>query len=92
MRQLIKLTLLFIALALLTGCARAPAEESPTPTAIAAQSTEAPPELAQESTPDTTMASEAPVDECLACHADKQRLIDNAKPEEMVVEESSGSG
>ena len=34
----------------------------------------------------------APVNECLNCHTDKQKLIDTAKPEVVVEKESSGAG
>jgi hypothetical protein len=41
-----------------------------------------------------TPISQTPAEpnECLNCHADKQRLIDTAKPEEVVESESSGVG
>jgi hypothetical protein len=36
--------------------------------------------------------TETAADACLACHADKQQLIDTAKPEEEKVKESEGAG
>jgi len=41
-----------------------------------------------------TLPTDTPevIDECLACHKDKQRLIDTAKPEEEVVSENEGAG
>ena len=51
-----------------------------------------------QSEPDTsllianTTPEPMPVNECLACHLDKQRLIDAAAPEAIVESESSGEG
>ena len=41
-----------------------------------------------------TLPTDTPevVDECVACHTDKQRLIDSAKPEEETVSENEGAG
>jgi hypothetical protein len=33
-----------------------------------------------------------PVDECLRCHADREMLVDTAKPEEVVISENEGEG
>ncbi len=83
------IAMLFSAL-LLTACgvnaSLQPAEQAfpagqqgePTPTALQAA-------LAVEPTP-------VPVDECVACHVDQQRLTDTAKPEEAGEFESKGVG
>lgn len=65
--------------ALLSGCSTG----SETPSA-----TDAPPET------ETAIAASAPdSNECLACHTDKERLIDTAKPEDADHEaESKGVG
>lgn len=39
-----------------------------------------------------TLAQEAAVDECLACHIDKEQLIATADPEEEVINENEGEG
>jgi len=77
------LTTLMIVVVFISGCAApkpAPAVESVEPEApIAATET-----LADNET--------AKVDYCITCHTDKDALIANAKPEEVVVEESEGVG
>jgi hypothetical protein len=43
-------------------------------------------------TPQANVETEPEVNECLSCHADKDRLIETAKEEEIVESESSGVG
>ncbi len=69
-------------LILLAGCARAP---QPVPTATREAPTQPP--VATE-----TATAQPQVNYCVECHTDKDRLIQTAKPEEEVVEESEGAG
>jgi hypothetical protein len=63
---------------LLTACARnAQAKVAPVPKSIPVSD---------------TVTEPAPTNECLNCHTDQQMLIDTAKPEEVQVKESSGTG
>ncbi|GAP09193.1 hypothetical protein BECAL_00333 [Bellilinea caldifistulae] len=69
-------------LILLAGCARA---TQPAPTATS----EVP---ARPTAPAATATSQPQVNYCVECHTDKDRLIQTAKPEEEVIEESEGAG
>ena len=81
------LTMLFLSL---SGCAGAtPVPEMPTE------------EPTEENVPDpdpvsvsepVSLSEPVEVDYCLDCHTDKQRLIDTAKPEEVVISENEGEG
>ncbi len=76
--------LLTMLLLSLSGCAGAtPIPETPTEGPV--EETAPTPELATVSEPEET-------DYCLDCHADKERLIDTAKPEEIVESENEGAG
>ncbi len=74
-------TILFTSIFLLTACARAVAA-----TAIATPQPEETPIIT------TPVIEGAFLNECRNCHTDKQRLIDTARPEEVVVKESTGTG
>ncbi|MCA9957654.1 MAG: hypothetical protein R3E31_28600 [Chloroflexota bacterium] len=41
---------------------------------------------------DALTTTETAVDECLACHIDKEQLIATADPEEEVISENEGEG
>ncbi len=42
--------------------------------------------------PATATSTPEPIDECLSCHLDKERLIETAKIEEVLEAEDSGEG
>ncbi len=67
--------------------------EAPVETAApAVEPTEEPTEEPAQETTETEVAVVDEGDQCVACHTDKAQLIDTAKPEEEVVEESEGAG
>ncbi len=93
--------LLFLFALLAVSCqaqtVNAPVVESALPV-VAAQPTAvqeatAPTSLTNPSEVTQTLVVEtAVVDECLACHIDKEQLIATADPEEEVIKESEGAG
>ena len=87
------MTLLALSL-VLTGCGGdTPVEElaeAVIAEPVAAMEEEA---VVEESTVETAVALvEEPIDECLACHIDKEMLIDTADPIVEVISESEGEG
>jgi hypothetical protein len=98
-KSIIRFSLLFlIAATFLTGCGNT-IVPSGTPTHKPEKSTEFSESLATavSSSPPTVVvteqgAVETTIDHCLACHTDKQSLIDTAKPQEEVVSENDGEG
>jgi len=74
------LSTLIIAFVLLSACAPA---ESPSPTATAEE---------KPVVTEAVVEVEPEADECLACHTDKQRLIDTAAPVVEAEGESKGVG
>ena len=77
----------------LAGCGQAvaPVDVEPMAPEPIAVATEVPaPEM--EETDETETAVAQPVDECVACHIDKDRIIANLAPEEEVIKESEGVG
>lgn len=91
------LPLLLIVL-LLASCSseEAASEEEPVEVAAQVAAEEAATETVETESSETDQEEGEPaadaVDECLACHIDKQMLIDTAKPEVEVVVESEGEG
>lgn len=76
-----------IAVVFISGCA------APKPAPPAEPNEPVVPVVETEAVTETTTGSgTAEMDYCITCHTDKDALIANAKPEEVVVEESEGVG
>lgn len=83
--KFVRIMALVFALALVSACTPKGSETQVPTTAVEVQPTKA---VAQVVEP----AAEPQQDNCVDCHTDKNQLIDTAKPEEVVEEESEGAG
>lgn len=71
------------------------AETAPSPTeeaTVVAMAQDDDAEEEEDTDDDTSADTVEPVDECLACHIDKDLLIETAEPEEEVIDEDEGEG
>jgi hypothetical protein len=88
------LIFILLGLFLILGAVSCRAKEEQLPTQTpeeAAVMTQVSPEPTQEAEEMAEVPVEV-VDECLACHTDKQTLIDTASPVELAESENSGEG
>ncbi|MEW5828235.1 MAG: hypothetical protein AB1846_05035 [Chloroflexota bacterium] len=91
MKQVRWISLIVIATLLLSGCGSSGGSAEPAVAALPAQ--DLGPAMALVNNPLPAGDGEAEPDECLACHADKEMLIETGKPvEEPAESESSGVG
>ena len=103
MKKVLRLTLIAFALiGLIIGIAGCSGKTVPSEQSVEAPIVEA--ELTDSSveqtatTPDTapqevaSTVEDQPIDYCLDCHTDQQKLIDTARPEEVILSENEGEG